>query len=370
MDPSIPGEPALAPGGLRGELYWILPLGLTVVGGVAFLMFNQNWGANIAAILALPVEVVGLVFAVLTAKGVTGWGAPRTRIPRSRRRVTVYLSVLILLGSGVVYYFAREPDPYAYLAGDVRIGYVSPGYPGWNEGTGVNQAGFDVDVAKALLNFFPDMKSIEWVPLESNDDRLSAFGGPDPVKLVVSNFSITEQRKREIDFAGPYFYDVGGYATHDPKATSLSDVHQACVPTGSTAATRLGKLGIDTVFAPTVRACFQLFFDGNHPDLAVATDLSIVQAYVGSLPTDRRKQVGAFVSDGGIERYGVGLPNNSPRLCAKINEALTEYLRVRWAADFDATLGKLGVNRTDKGEKLDRKPERTDACEPAAPWRK
>ncbi|WP_212833362.1 transporter substrate-binding domain-containing protein [Catellatospora sp. TT07R-123] len=370
--PSTPSEPEPPESGLglRDELYWILPIGITLVGGVAFLLINQNWGANVAAILALPVEVAGVVFAVLTAKGVGGLGGARKpRIPRNRRRITVYLSVLILAVSGVVYYFVREPDPYEFLSGDVRIGYVEPGYPGWHEGNGLGRHGFNVSVAQALLDYFPKMTSIQWVPLEDNDDRIAALTGDNPVQLVISNFSMTEARKELIDFAGPYFNDVEGFATHDSTAETVHDIHRVCVPSGSTAELRLRKLGYDVVVEPTLRACFQRFFSGSEPDLAVSTDLAIIQAYVGSLPPDKRKEVPRFLSVG-VEQYGVGLPNNSPKLCAKVNEALSQFLRLGWSNAFKATLGQLGLKEIDTVHSIEHRPERTDPCEPAAPWRK
>jgi glutamate transport system substrate-binding protein len=231
-------------------------------------------------------------------------------------------------------------------------------------------------VARALLDYFPDMKSIQWVPLNVLGDRLDALDGTwgkdnlEPVKLVISNFSVTEGRRRRIDFAGPYFNDAEGFATHDKKATGLHDIRKACVPAGSTAEERLRKLGIEPVVESTVQACFQRFFQNRDPALSVSTDLSIVQAYVAAQPPATRVEAPKFVV-AGTEQYGIGLPNNSPKLCAKVNEALDRYLDLGWQSDFDDTLHRLGVQAaTVASPRIDRNPQHTDPCEPAAPWRK
>ncbi|MFI5914084.1 transporter substrate-binding domain-containing protein [Dactylosporangium sp. NPDC051541] len=371
-------EPAERPRSLRDELHWLTPVLLLLACLVALLLLNQKWGANVAGILTLPVEAVGVVMSILIARGVWGGrkgdGAPAP--PRRRRRLVAAVTVVALaIVSVVVWLWEREPDPFDYMAGDVRIGFVDPGYPGWNEGTSSSRSGFDVAVARALLDYFPDMKSIQWVPLTRLDDRLEALEGPwgddqlKPVKLVIANFSITEGRRKRIDFAGPYFNDAEGFATHNKSATSLPDVKKACVPAGSTAEDRLRKLQIQPVVETTVQGCFQRFFRNDDPELTVSTDLSIVQAYVNALPADKRQEVPNFVNIG-TEQYGVGLPNNSPNLCAKINEALEKYMQLGWQSDFDDSLGRLGVQSTVTKPRIDRNPQRTDPCEPAAPWRK
>ncbi|HEV7965096.1 MAG TPA: transporter substrate-binding domain-containing protein [Actinoplanes sp.] len=357
---------------LRKEIYWLVPISLAILGLVAFLLFNQSWGANVAAILTIPIEAAGVIVSVLIAKGMK-LAAPTA--PRRRRTIAAAISVSIVVATGLAYLGEREPDPFDFLSGDVRIGYVDPGYPGWNEGASRSRTGFDVDVARALLDYFPDMTSIQWVKLSSLDDRMDALTGPwgpdrvDPVKLVISNFSITESRKRRIDFAGPYFNDAEGFASHNKAAVSLPDVKKACVPAGSTAAKLLVKLQIIPVIETTVQACFQRFFRGDDPDLTVSTDLSIVQAYVAALPADKRIDVPTFVTIG-TEQYGVGLPNNSPKLCAKVNEALARFMQLGWQTSFDDTLGRLGVREIVAGPRIEHNPGITDPCEPAAPWRK
>jgi len=373
MAAPLPPAPAGLPRPLRDELHWLVPILIALAGLVAFLLFNQSWGANVAGILTLPVEALGVVISILIAKGVRG--AKPTASPRQRRIVAATISAAIVAVSAGVYLGKREPDPFDFLSGDVRIGYVEPGYPGWNEGAGSSRTGFDVAVARALLDYFPDMKSIQWVRLSTLDERIEALEGRwskedlEPVKLVIANFSITEGRKRRIDFAGPYFNDAEGFATHRKEPSSLPDVKKACVPAGSTAEERLQKLQIVPVIETTVQGCFQRFFRNDDPELTVSTDLSIVQAYVAALPADKRVAVPQFVTIG-TEQYGVGLPNNSPKLCAKVNEALNRYMELGWRTDFEDTLGKLGVEATVQNPRIDHNPQRTDPCESAAPWRK
>src|SRR3954454_12796817 len=165
---------------LRDELYWLRPVVVALIGLVAFLLFNQSWGANVAGILTLPVEAAGVVMSILIARGV--WGRGRGggvgRPRRRRRALAAGTAVVIAVVCGGISLGEREPDPFDFLAGDVRIGYVDPGYPGWNEGTSSSRSGFDVAVGRALLDYFPDMKSIQWVPLTTLDERLDSLQGP------------------------------------------------------------------------------------------------------------------------------------------------------------------------------------------------
>lgn len=358
---------------ITDELYWLIPIGVAGVGVAVFLLSNRSWGADVAGILTLPVEVAGIAIAILIAKGAQARGPA---VPRHNRRfVAAAIAILTVLVTGVVYLVEREPDPFDFLAGNVRIGYVEPGYPGWNEGVSLTRTGFDVAVARALLDYFPDMESIQWVPLSTLDERLTALEGEwgdddlEPVKLVISNFSITESRKRRIDFAGPYFNDAEGFATHQRGQVTLYDVKKACVPAGSTAEERLRKLKIAPVVEPTVQACFQRFFRDDDPALTVSTDLSIVQAFTKALPAAKQAEVPQFITIA-TEQYGIGMPNNSPKLCAKVSEALDRYMELGWQTDFDETLGKFGVTANVAKPRINHNPQGTEPCEPAAPWRK
>ncbi|GGJ82422.1 hypothetical protein GCM10010123_10120 [Pilimelia anulata] len=381
MDLLTPSAPTGADGPqprptLRDEIFWLVPITLTLLGMVIFLFLNRGIGPDIAAILTLPVEAAGVIVAILGARGVSLARDPRRPRAPGRKRwwVAAVLSVLLAGLSVVVYRKHREPDPYAYLSGTIRIGYVEPGYPGWSTGANTGGQGFDLSVANAILDYFPRATGIEWVPLDSLEHRLEALEGPwgpsrlAPVHLVINNLSITEARRQRIDFAGPYYRDEEGFATPDRTARSIHDIRKVCVPKGSTSEDRLKKLGIRVVVDISVQACFQRFFSGQEAGLSVSTDISILQAYVAAQPAEKRREVPHFVPVGG-EQYGIGLPNNRPKLCERVNEALQKFLDINWGIEFDQTLGRLGVNRTLSGGGS-RQPTELAPCEPAGSWLK
>src|SRR3954470_20861578 len=120
MSPTDDVPPADLDRSLRDELYWLTPIVLALVGLVAFLLFNQSWGANVAGILTLPVEAAGVVMSILIARGV--WGRGRGggvgRPRRRRRALAAGTAVVIAVVCGGIYLWEREPDPFDFLAGD------------------------------------------------------------------------------------------------------------------------------------------------------------------------------------------------------------------------------------------------------------
>ena len=68
---------------------------------------------------------------------------------------------------------------------------------------GVNK-GFDIDIAKAISKeLFGSEKAVQFVPVTSGN-RI-AFLTSRKVDIIVATFTITEERKREVDFSAPYF---------------------------------------------------------------------------------------------------------------------------------------------------------------------
>ena len=93
--------------------------------------------------------------------------------------------------------------PGASPGGSLRIG-IDTDQPGLGMKVGGTYEGFDVDtatyVAKALGVGAGNISWVEATP--ENRENLLTSGAVD---LVVSTYSITDERKQVIDFAGPYF---------------------------------------------------------------------------------------------------------------------------------------------------------------------
>src|SRR3954466_12757818 len=122
--PDLPQpEPEPGPGVLgsvRRQLFWAFPLGLATAGLTVYLLLHHRWGADIAAVLTLPVEIIGVMTGILAERGKIR--TPALRVPRGRRRAWRWAAsagVLILAGTATVWWLQREPDPRSFLSGVV-----------------------------------------------------------------------------------------------------------------------------------------------------------------------------------------------------------------------------------------------------------
>jgi ABC-type amino acid transport substrate-binding protein len=354
-------------GSVRRQMFWLVPMGLATVGLTVYLLLHHRWGADVAAVLTLPVEITGVVVSVLIERGKIR--TPVLRVPRGRRRVwrcTAAATALILAGTATGWWFQREPDPRSFLSGSVRIGYTND-YEGWHTTAGKPAHGFDVDVAQALVRAFGF--HITWVPLGALDNRMAALNGrwtddkgetEERVKLVISNFSITPARAERIDFAGPYFVDSQGYLSATPARTisDLPTTGRVCVLKGSTSSDYLSELGWSTIEMPSLDACIGQFSQAKVE--AVSGDRSTLAGYAKRLGKDPEQYI-AFAT--GAEEYGIGLPNNSPRLCKAVSAVLDKFLVNEWERSFKDNLAPLGLSEDGFV-----RPAHADPCQRPGPW--
>jgi glutamate transport system substrate-binding protein len=196
-------------------------------------------------------------------------------------------------------------------------------------------------VAKALGVSEEDITWIEADP--ANRESLLTSGAVD---LVFSTYSITNERKEVVDFAGPYFLahqdllvrrneeEITGPKTLDGRIL--------CSVSGTTSAARVKE---------TFKGQIQLREYGRFSDCVTALDNSEVDAvttddvilagfaaepqYRGKL-----KVVGKGFSD---ELYGVGIKKGNAALVEQVNAALKEYVADgSWEASLDRTVRPSG----------------------------
>ncbi|GGK28727.1 ABC transporter substrate-binding protein [Pilimelia terevasa] len=224
-----------------------------------------------------------------------------------------------------------EADPRQFLSGTVRVGVSGDEYPGWNRVINGRRFGFDIAVVEALASYFHFTPQYVEVSIPDRMNKLVAG----EVQLVVSNFSMTTEREKDVDFAGPYFVDAQSFF-HWTDATDLLQIppSQICTPNGTTAADRLLQLGWRPRLEQSLSACMNKFLTSRDKKMFVSTDASILAAFArghGMLPPKP-------IPIGGIEQYGVGLPNNRPKLCAEVNKALELFLANEWQTAFGTYL--------------------------------
>ncbi|MFD9322031.1 glutamate ABC transporter substrate-binding protein [Streptomyces sp. NPDC060053] len=202
-------------------------------------------------------------------------------------------------------------------------------------------AGFDVDVATYVakqLGYEPDQ--IEFVETKSAD-RENALARGD-VKFIAATYSINDERKKKVDFAGPYLL-----AHQDLLIKSDSDISKAtdlngkklCSVTGSTSAQNVQKS-----IAPKANLkeyssyseCIAGLQSGAVD--AVTTDDSILAGFASQDQYKGKfKLAGLKLSN---ENYGVGVKKGDTADVDKINKALEQMVSDgSWQKAVDANLG-------------------------------
>jgi len=142
------------------------------------------------------------------------------------------------------------------------IAGVKTDYPplGFLDKKGVNK-GFDIDIAKAISKeLFGNEEAIQFVPVTSGN-RI-AFLTSRKIDIIVATFTITEERKREVDFSSPYF--ITGQlilVRGDSKITKYEDLAGRKVATirGST-----GDIAIEELVPTAERVKFEGNFEALH----------------------------------------------------------------------------------------------------------
>ena len=90
-------------------------------------------------------------------------------------------------------------------AGSIRIGtkFDQPGLGNINLETDEPE-GFDVEIGKIVAGKLGiDEDDIEWV--ETVSANREAFIASDRVDIVIATYTINDERKEQVDFAGPYY---------------------------------------------------------------------------------------------------------------------------------------------------------------------
>ena len=211
-------------------------------------------------------------------------------------------------------------------SGKIRIGikFDQPGLGFKKSGTYI---GFDVDVAKYVakkLGYSED--EIVWKEAPSKQREAMLQNGD--VDMILATYSITEERKNAVSFAGPYF--VAGQdllvRKDDHSINGPEDLNgkRLCSVTGSTsAATVKEKFAseVQLMEQPGYAECATALFSGIVD--AVTTD-DIILAGLASASRGKLRVVGKPFTQ---EYYGVGIKKGDTALAKKINAAITEMIK-------------------------------------------
>ena len=235
-------------------------------------------------------------------------------------------------------------------AGKVKIGvkYDQPGL-GFKTAGQDEPTGFDVEMAKIVAaKLGIAAKDIEWV--ETISDNREPFLQKGTVDFVFASYSITDDRRKVVGQAGPYF--LTGQQLLVKKGSDIKSVEDikgkdVCSVTGSTSLAQVEAKGAKVKGFETYSQCRDQVLDGAIDSMT--TDGSILLGYAAENP-DELEVVGEPFSE---ERIGMGYPKDKPELCQFLTDTIQEAMdNGDWAKAFEATLGKSGAE-TPEPPKMD-----------------
>jgi glutamate transport system substrate-binding protein len=186
--------------------------------------------------------------------------------------------------------------------------------------------GFDTDVARYVAGELGvAAEDIDWRETTGAQRESDLASGE--VDLVVATYSITEGRKDEVAFAGPYF-ETGQDLLVRKSETDITDPEslddkRLCSVTGSTSAQQVKERfasAVQLVEYPRYPDCVTALLAGQVD--AVTTDAVILAGYVGKDP-ELLKVVGHPFSE---ERYGIGLRKGEPETRAALAAAIQKMI--------------------------------------------
>ncbi|MFI6088037.1 glutamate ABC transporter substrate-binding protein [Streptomyces sp. NPDC051218] len=188
--------------------------------------------------------------------------------------------------------------------------------------------GLDIDVATYVAGQLGVSKDrITWkATVPAVRENLLVRGDVD---LVVASYSITDERKRKVSFAGPYFLAHQDLLvrTDDTSIKGAADLNsrKLCSVTGSTSAQNVKeelapKADLQEFSSPTecLTGLENKVVDALTNDDAILAGFAAQRAHRGKF-----KLVGLRLSD---ERYGIGVAKSDTALRNKVNKALRKMV--------------------------------------------
>jgi glutamate transport system substrate-binding protein len=220
---------------------------------------------------------------------------------------------------------------------------VKADQPGLGLQTGTTYEGFDIEIGKIIAKGLGVEESgIEWkTTVSANREPFIEQG---QVDIVVATYTINDERKQKVSFAGPYY--VAGQDLLVAANSTITGPDQlagkkVCSVSGSTPAKRMkedypqASLQEFDAYSKCVSA-----LAGGQVD-AVTTDDIILAGYASQAQyAGKFKVVGQTFSE---EPYGIGLKKDDKSSCEKINEILKAAATDgSYKAAWDKTLGSSG----------------------------
>jgi glutamate transport system substrate-binding protein len=226
--------------------------------------------------------------------------------------------------------------------GPVTIG-IKFDQPGLGQQVGSDYQGFDVSVARYVAK---DLGYTDVTFKEAPSAQRETLLQSGQVKMIFATYSITDDRKQKVSFAGPYFVAGQDLLVKSDNTTitgpdSLNG-KKLCSVTGSTSAKKIKDnyaTGVQLQEYDTYSKCVEALNSGRID--AVTTDNVILAGFASqSQYQGKLKVVGKPFSE---ENYGVGLMKGDTATCTKVNEAITKMISDgSWQKALDDTVSASG----------------------------
>lgn len=200
--------------------------------------------------------------------------------------------------------------------------------------------GFDVEVGKLIAAALGISEgNIEWK--ESVSANREPFIQQGEVDIVVATYTINDERKQVIDFAGPYYtagQDLLVLKGNPEKITGIDDVKgkKVCSVTGSTSEQNLKQAGVEVLATDTYSNCLEPLRAGEV--VAVSTD-NVILAGLADQNEGEFEVVDKPFTE---EPYGIGLKKDDTAFRTFINDTLdAAFADGSWASAWKKTAGKV-----------------------------
>lgn len=202
-----------------------------------------------------------------------------------------------------------------------------------------NVTGFDADLAKALATYIIGKPSVQIVPPATETREALLANGT--VDVVFNTYTITEERAKQVDFAGPYFSSGLAVAvkTGNTEIKSVEDLAGKTVIVGANtpAVTEIPKR------VPTAK----VIQFGTDPQAVQALTQGRGDAYVQDitlLASDAKSnsQLTVVGNPFTSEPYGIGLKHGDAQMKEFVNNWLTTIQKQGlWADIWKSSLGTV-----------------------------
>lgn len=202
--------------------------------------------------------------------------------------------------------------------------------------------GFDIEIGKIIAaKLGIPAENITWT--ETVSQNREPFIQQGQVDIVIATYTINDERKEVIDFAGPYY--VAGQSFLVPEGNPLgidgSDPESVgdatiCTVTGSTSEDNIREYTDNVITVDKYSDCLEPIRTGEAD--ALTTDNVILAGLVDQNEGEFEVTEGTFTE----EPYGIGLEKGDQEFRDFINDTLEEsYSDGAWEAAWTSTVGDI-----------------------------